>query len=52
MACWMGSSHSSHHPAKLMGLAPRENEDKIFLILSSDHTIEVPGDFVDGVLSS
>ena len=32
MTCWVGSSHSSHHPAKFVGLAPFESEDIIFLI--------------------
>ena len=30
MTCWMGSSHSSYHPAKFVGLAPCENKDEIF----------------------
>ena len=32
MTCWVGSSHSSHHPAKFVDLVPCESEDKIFLI--------------------
>ena len=32
MTCWVGFSHSSHHPAKFVGLAPFESEDIIFLI--------------------
>ena len=32
MTCLVGSSHSSHHPAKFMDLVPCESEDKIFLI--------------------
>ena len=32
MAFWVGSSHSSHHPATFVGLAPCESKDKIFLI--------------------
>ena len=31
MTFWVGSSHSSHHPAKFMDLALCESEDKIFL---------------------
>ena len=31
MTCWVGSSHSSHHPAKFVDLGPCESEDKIFL---------------------
>ena len=31
MTCWVGSSHSSHHPAKSVDLAPCESEDKILL---------------------
>ena len=30
MACWVGSSRSSYHPAKFVGLAPCENKDEIF----------------------
>ena len=32
MTCWVGSSNSSHHPAKFVDLVPCESEDKIFLI--------------------
>ena len=32
MTCWVGSSHSSHHPAKFVDLANCKREDKIFLI--------------------
>ena len=32
MTCWVGSSHSSLHPAKFVDLVPCESEDKIFLI--------------------
>ena len=32
MICWVGSSHSSHHPAKFLDLVPCESEDKIFLV--------------------
>ena len=32
MTCWVGFSHSSHHPAKFVDLVPCEREDKIFLI--------------------
>ena len=31
MICWVGSSHSSHHPAKFVDLVPSESEEKIFL---------------------
>ena len=31
MTCWVGSSNSSHHPAKFVDLVPCESEDKIFL---------------------
>ena len=31
MTCCVGSSHSSHHPAKFVDLAPCESEEKIFL---------------------
>ena len=30
MICWLGSSHSSYHPAKFAGLAPCK--DEIFLV--------------------
>ena len=32
MTCWLGSSHSSHHPAKFVDFVPCERKDKIFLI--------------------
>ena len=32
MTCWMGSSDSSHHPAKFADLVSCESEGKIFLI--------------------
>ena len=32
MTCWVGSSHSSYHPAKFVDLTPCESKDKIFLI--------------------
>ena len=32
MRCCVGSSHSSHHPAKFIDLVTSESEDKIFLI--------------------
>ena len=32
MTCCVGSSHSSYHPAKFVGLACCESEDKAFLI--------------------
>ena len=32
MTCWVGSSNSSHHPAKFVDLVPCESEDKMFLI--------------------
>ena len=32
MTCWVGSSHSSHDPAKFVDLVPCESEDKMFLI--------------------
>ena len=32
MTCWVGSSHSSYHPAKSVGLPPCEDKDEIFLI--------------------
>ena len=32
MICWVGSSHSSHHPENFVDLVPSESEDKIFLI--------------------
>ena len=32
MTCLVGSSHSSHHPAKFVGPVPCESEGKIFLI--------------------
>ena len=32
MACWVGSSNSSHHRAKFVDLVPCESEGKIFLI--------------------
>ena len=31
MTCWVGSYHSSHHPAKFADLVLCESEDKIFL---------------------
>ena len=50
MTCWVGSYHSSHHPAKFVGLAPYEREN--IFDLSRDHTIEVSRDFVSGFPSS
>ena len=32
MTCWVGSSHSSDHPAMFIDLVSCEGEDKIFLI--------------------
>ena len=32
MTCSVGSSHSTHHPAKFVDLEPCEIEDKIYLI--------------------
>ena len=32
MTCWVGSSHSSHHPTKFIVLVTSESKDKIFLI--------------------
>ena len=32
MTRWVGSSHSSHYPAKFVDLVPCESEDKILLI--------------------
>ena len=32
MICWVGSSHSSYHPAKFVGLAACESKGEIFLI--------------------
>ena len=32
MTCWVGSPHSSYHPAKFVVIAPCESKDKIFLI--------------------
>ena len=51
--CWVGSSHSSHHPAKFLNLALRER-DEIFLIchVSWFVTIKVSCDFVGGFSSS
>ena len=40
ITCLVGSSHSSHHPAESVDLAPCESEDKIF-DLPCDYTIEV-----------
>ena len=48
----MGSSNSSYQPAKFVGLAPCESEDKMFFDLSSDHLIDMSRDFVGGVTSS
>ena len=45
----MGSSPSSYHPAKFVGLVPCENKDEIFLIC---HVIDLLRDFVGGVASS
>ena len=50
MTCWVGSFHSSHHPAKFADLVPCKSEDKIFL--TCDHTTEVSRDFVGGFPSS
>ena len=51
MTCWVGSSHSSHYPAKFVDLVPCESEDNIF-DLSRDHTTEVSRDFMGGFPSS
>ena len=32
MTSWLGSSNSSHQPAKFVDLVPSESEDKMFLI--------------------
>ena len=58
MTCWVGSSHSSHHPAKSVDLVPCEKEDKTFLIyynifdLLRDHVVKASRDFVGEVPSS
>ena len=49
MTCWVGSSHSSHHPAKFIDLLTCESEDIFYL--SRYYTIEVSHDFVGGVPS-
>ena len=52
MTCWVVSSHSSHHPARFVGLVPCEREDKIFLICYVTTQLKVSCDFVSGVSSS
>ena len=47
MMCWVGSSHSSRHPAKFLTLCLVKGKTKYF-DLSRDHTIEVSLDLMGG----
>ena len=48
----MGSSHSSYHLAKFVGLAPCESKDEIIFDLPRDHLIDLSRDFAGEVPSS